>query len=234
MNNQTKSREKLKIIVATGVFAAFAYICCVLFHFRVSFLSFELKDAVMTVGAMSLGPVSGAAMVVIVCLVELVTISSTGIYGLIMNLLSSLTYVCIASLIYHYHRTMRGAIVGIICGSAATVAVMIAANCFITPFYMHVPAAEVVAMIPTLLLPFNLTKTVFNSAVVFLLYKPVTTALVRAGFLPKRESLPALQNNAVAGEHKMRRILVPVISGVLVIACLLYFFLALEGKFSLR
>lgn len=236
MNAQTNSREKLKKIVATGVFAAFAYICCVLFHFRVSFLSFELKDAVMAVGAMSLGPIAGGAMVVIVCLVELVTISSTGVYGLVMNLLSSLTYVCVGSAIYHRHRTMRGAITGTVVASVATVLVMIGANCVITPAYMHVETAEVIVLIPTLLLPFNVTKTLFNSAVVFLLYKPVTNALVSAGFLPKRASasVEAVHTAPSADVKRRRRILVPVLSAVIVVACLLYFFLALNGSFTLR
>ncbi|MCI6635428.1 MAG: ECF transporter S component [Clostridiales bacterium] len=236
MNAQTNSREKLKKIVATGVFAAFAYICCVLFHFRVSFLSFELKDAVMAVGAMSLGPIAGGAMVVIVCLVELVTISSTGVYGLVMNLLSSLTYVCVGSAIYHRHRTMRGAITGTVVASVAMVLVMIGANCVITPAYMHVETAEVIALIPTLLLPFNVTKTLFNSAVVFLLYKPVTNALVSAGFLPKRASasVEAVHTEPSADVKRRRRILVPVLSAVIVVACLLYFFLALNGSFTLR
>ena len=236
MNAQTNSRDKLKKIVATGVFAAFAYICCVLFHFRESFLSFELKDAVMAVGAMSLGPIAGGAMVVIVCLVELVTISSTGVYGLVMNLLSSLTYVCVGSAIYHRHRTMRGAITGTVVASVATVLVMIGANCVITPAYMHVETAEVIALIPTLLLPFNVTKTLFNSAVVFLLYKPVTNALVSAGFLPKRASasVEAVHTEPSADVKRRRRILVPVLSAVIVVACLLYFFLALNGSFTLR
>lgn len=236
MNAQTNSREKLKKIVATGVFAAFAYICCVLFHFRISFLSFELKDAVMAVGAMSLGPIAGAAMVVIVCLVELITIGSTGVYGFVMNLLASLTYVCIGSAVYHRHRTMRGAIIGTFVASAATVAVMIGANCIITPVYMHVEIAEVIALIPTLLLPFNVTKTVFNSAVVFLLYKPVTNALVTAGFLPKRvpTSVGAVSMEAPADGKTNRKILVPVISAAIVAACLLYFFLVLNGNFTLR
>lgn len=236
MNAQTNSRDKLKKIVATGVFAAFAYICCVLFHFRVSFLSFELKDAVMAVGAMSLGPIAGGAMVVIVCFVELVTISSTGVYGLVMNLLSSLTYVCVGSAIYHRHRTMRGAITGTVVASVATVLVMIGANCVITPAYMHVETAEVIALIPTLLLPFNVTKTLFNSAVVFLLYKPVTNALVSAGFLPKRASasVEAVHTEPSADVKRRRRILVPVLSAVIVVACLLYFFLALNGSFTLR
>lgn len=236
MNAQTNSRDKLKKIVATGVFAAFAYICCVLFHFRVSFLSFELKDAVMAVGAMSLGPIAGGAMVVIVCLVELVTISSTGVYGLVMNLLSSLIYVCVGSAIYHRHRTMRGAITGTVVASVATVLVMIGANCVITPAYMHVETAEVIALIPTLLLPFNVTKTLFNSAVVFLLYKPVTNALVSAGFLPKHASasVEAVHTEPSADVKRRRRILVPVLSAVIVVACLLYFFLALNGSFTLR
>ena len=42
----------------------------------------------MTVGAMLFGPVYGLAMSVIVGLIEFVTISSTGVYGLIMNVLA--------------------------------------------------------------------------------------------------------------------------------------------------
>lgn len=229
MNQQTESREKLKKIVATGMFAAFAYICCVLFHFRVSFLSFELKDAVMAVGAMSLGPVSGAAMVLIVCCVELATIGSTGLYGFIMNLLSSMTYICVSSCIYRFRRTMRGAVAGMICASIATVAIMLVANCLITPFYMHCERADVVAMIPTLLAPFNVTKTVFNSAVVFLLYKPVTNALARTGFLQKRE----VAYTSSMGKDR-RRILVPMIAGLAAIVCLCYFFLVLHGNVTLR
>ncbi len=190
----------------------------------------------MAVGAMSLGPVAGTAMAVIVCLVELVTISSTGVYGFVMNLLSSLTYVCVGSAIYQRHRTMQGAIVGIASASVATVAIMIGANCVITPAYMHVETAEVIALIPTLLLPFNVTKTIFNSAVVFLLYKPVTKALISAGFLPKRApiSVDSIHAGLPAAAQARRRILVPLISAAIVIACLFYFFIALNGSFTIR
>ena len=43
---------KIRTLVAAGVFSALAYVCCVLFHFKAGFLSFDLKDAVMTVAAM--------------------------------------------------------------------------------------------------------------------------------------------------------------------------------------
>ena len=42
---------------------------------------------------------------------------------------------------------------------------------------------DIPALIPTLLFPFNLTKAIFNSAVVFLLYKPVSHALKASGFV---------------------------------------------------
>ena len=48
---ETFSNKKIRTLAAVGVFSALAYICCVLFHFKVSFLSFDLKDAVMTIGA---------------------------------------------------------------------------------------------------------------------------------------------------------------------------------------
>ena len=62
-------------------------------------------------------------------------------------------------------------------------AVMMVANLIITPHFMHVPTETVAKLIPTLLLPFNLTKAVLNGAIVLLLYKPLSNALKRTGLL---------------------------------------------------
>jgi len=179
-SNKTRpffSNEKARALAAVGVFSALAYICCVLFHFKVSFLSFDLKDAVMTIGAMFFGPAYGFAMSLIVSTIELATISSTGLYGYIMNILSSVVFVCLGSFIYTRHRSMLSAILGMITAVIAMTVVMLAANLLITPFYMNVTVEEVRALILPLLLPFNLTKAVFNAALVFLLYKPKPLAL---------------------------------------------------------
>ena len=74
-----KSESRLRTVVAVGVFCALAYIACVLFHFRASFLTFDLKDAVMTIGAMLFGPLYGLAMAVIVALIEMLTVSTTAV-----------------------------------------------------------------------------------------------------------------------------------------------------------
>ena len=217
------SKEKIRSLVAVAVFIALAYICCVLFHFRVSFLSFDLKDAVMAIGAMFFGPIYGLAMVIVVSLIELLTISGTGIYGLVMNICSSAPFVCVGSLIYSRSRNMKGALVGMVMSVISMVAVMMVANLVITSNYMHITVGEVAALIPTLLLPFNLTKAVFNASIVFLLYKPMSTALKAAGFLKSEDSVgKGYKPNPLA-------LILPV---VVAAACLLFFFLYLNGSFT--
>ncbi len=233
----TKARSKhIRTIVAVGVFSALAYVCCVLFHFKASFLSFDLKDAVMTVGAMFFGPVYGAAMSLVVAIIEAVTISDTGPYGFIMNVLSSTVFVCVGSLIYSKWRTMKGAIVGMVSACAATVGVMLTANLLITPCYMSVgdvtvSTADVAAMIPALLLPFNATKAIFNASVVFLIYKPVATAVRSAGFVP------AGKDNSLVGskerKNSLRQVIIVVSSLAIAVLTLVYFFLKLNGSFHL-
>lgn len=228
---QTKSNTRIRRMIAVGVFVALAYICCVLFHFKAAFLSFDLKDAVMTIGAMFFGPLAGLITVLLTCLIEFVTISSTGVYGLIMNLISSITFVCIGSLVYSKKRTMGGALIGMVSATLIMLAVMMGTNLLITPHYMGASTADVAAYIPTLLLPFNLTKGVFNSAVVFLLYKPVSQALKASGFV-KNGMATTATTPVSKEERKKRSMLVTGIALLVVIVTLLYFFLSLQGSFT--
>ena len=223
VSTKKSSKEKIRSLVAVAVFIALAYICCVLFHFRVSFLSFDLKDAIMAIGAMFFGPLYGLAMVIIVSLIELLTISGTGVYGLIMNICSSAPFVCVGSLIYSYKRNMKGAAVGMVMSVVSMVVVMMVANLVVTSNYMHVTVGEIAALIPTLLLPFNLTKAVFNASIVFLLYKPMSTALKAAGFL---------KTDDAAGKGYKPNPLALILPIVAAVACLLFFFFYLNGSFE--
>ena len=72
------STQKLNRIAATSIFAAIAYLSMFLTPFRVDFLTFDIKDAVMTIGALYLGPLAGLAMSAVTSLLEMFTISQTG------------------------------------------------------------------------------------------------------------------------------------------------------------
>lgn len=174
-------KTDLKRLTVTALLCAAAYLCMFLFKFKVMFLTFDLKDAVLAVTAFLYGPVYGVLSAVMVALLEFITVSDTGVYGLIMNALSSTAFVTVCGLVYRYRRTLFGAIMGSVTAVIAMTGVMMLANLWITPFYMGVSTADVAGMIPTLLLPFNLAKGVVNAASTMIIYKPITTALTKAG-----------------------------------------------------
>ncbi len=174
-------KQNLKKLSVTAMLCALAYICMFVFKFKVGFLTFDLKDAILTVIAFLYGPIYGVVSSVLVALLEFVSVSDTGVYGLIMNALSSAVFTFTCGVIYKYRRTLLGAVLGSASAVFAMTAVMLVANIFITPFYMGVGRAEVAGMIPTLLLPFNLIKGIVNAAITMIVYKPITSALKRVG-----------------------------------------------------
>ncbi len=217
-----EKKTNLKKLTLAALFCAVAYLCMFLFRFKVSFLTFDFKDAVLAVAAFLCGPLYAVACAVTVALVEFISVSDTGVYGLIMNALSSSVFAGMCGLLYKYKRTLSGAVLGSILGVISMVAVMMAANVFITPYYMGAERSEVVAMIPTLLLPFNLIKGVVNAAVTMIIYKPVTSALRRTGLIPK----VAIQTN------KKRFALISIISVVILIAAIFVVLFILKGNVS--
>lgn len=193
---RTNERVKnLKILSAAAIFCALAYASEFVFHFKVTFLTFDIKDSIIAIAAMIFGPVYAVAMGIAVALIELFTLSDTGLYGFIMNVFSTVSFTAIASLIYRYKKTLVGAILGFLMGAVAMTAVMCLANYLITPYYMGVARGDVAAMIPTLFLPFNLLKATFNAAIAMMLYKHVVKALRRARVLPRKALDGASANN---------------------------------------
>ncbi|HCA05033.1 MAG TPA: ECF transporter S component [Ruminococcaceae bacterium] len=208
--------SKIKTLAAMAILAALA-IAADLF-LRIpgigGFLTYEPKDVVLTIGAFIFGPVAGIIMSLVVCLVEMITVSSTGPVGLLMNFLSSGMFVGVASVIYYRKKTMSRAISGLIAAVLSMTAIMLLWNYIVTPLYMGVTREQVLAMFLPLLIPFNLIKASLNAALVLLLYKGVVTALRKSGLVPKREGS--------AGENKRTNtILVIVISAVAVTTLLL-------------
>lgn len=222
-----KNSDKLRRLTAVAMFCALAYICMFVFRIKVSFLTFDAKDAVITTGAMFFGPLTALVSSAVVALLELITVSDTGIYGCIMNFISSAAFSVTASLIYKYRRKLSGAITALAGAVVAMVACMMVANLLITPFYMHVTVSDVRGLIPTLLFPFNLTKGFLNASLVLLLYKPVTRALRASGLIIRMQSTePPVKTRKIT-------IIIAIIAAVLVVISILVFLVLLNGQFEL-
>ena len=174
---------KLKDISVVSILIALAFICTFAFKFKVGFLTFDLKDAMLAIIAFLFGPIMAVVSASMVAVFEFLTISDTGVYGLIMNAISSSVFVFTIGLFYKYRKSFLSALLGALTAVFITSAVMMLANIYITPFYMGVPRGEVIKMIPTLLLPFNLIKTTVNAAFTMILYKPLTSAFKRIGLI---------------------------------------------------
>ena len=194
-----QKRFDTKKLVLLAVLSAIAYIAVFLFRIPVvSFLKYEPKDVIITIGAFLFGPLEGLIMSVVVSLIEMVTISSTGPIGLLMNVISTAAFTVTASAIYGRRRSMGGAVGGLALGSVAMVAVMLLWNYLITPLYMGVSREDIVGMLLPVFLPFNLLKAGLNSALILILYKPFFSFLHKNRFYVQ-ENAPVESKKTTAG-----------------------------------
>ena len=113
-------------------------------------------------------------------------------------------------MIYKKNRTLKGAVIGLLAGSLAMVLVMMLWNYLIAPIYMGYPREAVAKLLIPAFLPFNLLKAGLNAGFTFLLYKPITTALRRTGYL----------SNSIV-EQKKKPIGLWLLFGAVIITCIL-------------
>lgn len=220
-----KNRENIRRLVSLALFCALAYAAMFMFRINVVFLTFEPKDAIIAVAAMVYGPLAGVSVSLVVTVLEMITVSGTGFYGWIMNFASSASFVVISSLIYRRFRSIYAAAAGLAAGAAGMTIVMLLLNLFITPLYANVKVEAVIAMIPTLLLPFNLIKGILNSAIVLMLYKPLSRILRRARMAPAEVQVKV--------RAKIPGYIV-ILSGLLIaVVCVLVLLFVLGGDLSL-
>ena len=144
------------------------------------FLSFDLKDVIICIAGFLFGPLAAAGVSVGVSLIERVTVGSTGLWGLLMNVLSTCAFVCAAAYFYQRNKTIKNAVIGLVVGVLLMTAVMLVWNWLITPIYMGQPREFVATLLIPYFLPFNLIKGGINATLTMLLYKPIVNALRKA------------------------------------------------------
>ena len=182
--------EKTKRLAMLGMFSAIAYVFTVFARIPLSsveFLKYDPKDIIIVIAGFIAGPLSAFAITVVVSLIEAITVSTTGLIGFVMNVLSTVAFACTASLIYKKRRTLGGAIIGLICGVTLMCGIMLLWNYLVTPLYMSLDREVIASMLLPVFLPFNLIKGSINSALAMLIYKPVVRALKSTRLLEGKE-----------------------------------------------
>ena len=189
MNSKTKKLTTIAMLCAlTYVIMAVGRIPVVLF------LKYDPSDVIVTLGGFIWGPMTSCIVSVVVATIELFTVSDTGIIGWVMNIVQTLSFACVAAVIYKKKHTLSGAVIGLVSGWLFSTAVMMLWNYLVTPIYMGYPREAVVELPLPAFLPFNLLKGGLNASITFLLYKPVVTVLRKTGFVPEPENKTKRKN----------------------------------------
>lgn len=227
---RTKNGIAIRKMTIIALFTALAYAVTLIFRIDVSFLTFDAKDAIVCIAALILGPGAGAIITVLVATIEQISVGNTGIWGYIMNILSTGTFSIVAGFIYSKRRNLIGVAFSLSSAVVSTVIMMILCNILIVPLYMQgADVQTVIKLIPTLLLPFNITKAFLNAGIVLALYKPLITALRSARLIPESETGEGVNKKSF---WSIRSLIIFFITIVIISASILYLIFGLDGKFG--
>ena len=179
-----KKMSLVKKITITAMFIALSYVLTFVFHHLqlapfpgVSFLTYDPKDILICIAGFILGPWYALGISVGVSFIEMITISNTGIYGFIMNIVSTSAFVIPACVVYKSKKSFVGALLSLAVGFISSVAVMAIWNIIITPIYMSIDREILIKNFLLYIVLFNVMKTGLNVAAVLLFYKPIISAL---------------------------------------------------------
>ena len=209
-----------KKITTLGMLCALAVIVNLLIHFplipSVEFLSYDAKDVIIVIGGFIYGPGSAFIMSVITSLLEIMY-RGGNLLDVLMNVISTCTFACVAAWIYKRDHTRKGAFLGLGIGTVCSVLSMLLWNYIVTPIYFGMPREAVVSILVPGILPFNLLKCGLNTGLTLFLYKPIVGVFRRT----------SLVEHSSGGDHAITK--GTVLIGLFICASVICFILGFQG-----
>lgn len=183
---RSRKRRITAYLTKTGILAALSTVLYLFARFPIfsvfpfSVLDMDFSDIPALIGGFAMGPVAGVIIVLIKCVIKLAT-SETMFIGELSNFIVGVALVLPATLFYKYHKTLKGAIVGLLIGIVVNAAVSVVNNYFITvPLYAQFAPVIMDVRVEFACyygLAFNLLKSVTAAVVTLLLYKRLSPLL---------------------------------------------------------
>lgn len=209
-----------KKITTLGMLCGLAVIVNLLIHFplipSVEFLSYDAKDVIIVIGGFIYGAGSAFIMSVITSLLEIMY-RGGNLLDVLMNVISTCTFACVAAWIYKRDHTREGAFIGLGAGIVCCVLSMLLWNYIVTPIYFGMPREAVVSILIPGILPFNLLKCGLNTGLTLFLYKPIVGVFRRT----------SLVEHSSGGDHAITK--GTVLIGLFICASVICFILGFQG-----
>ena len=193
---RTQARISVRTTVKIGMLAAISVVLMLFvipLPFAPSFYEIDFSEVPVLIGAFAMGPVAGAAIELVKILLNLViTGTDTAGVGELANFIIGCSLCLPAAIIYKRKKTRKGAMIGMVAGTALMVVIGCLINAYVMlPAYsaaFNLPIDALVQMgtainpnitnLNTFVIfavaPFNLLKAVLVSLIVLLIYKKIS------------------------------------------------------------
>lgn len=249
---QVSSKKSYFNSTRLACIAMFATLAGILYIFKFplpfafpGFLEFKFAEIPILIGTFTLGPLSGAIIVIVGILIKLVFKGTTTMFvGDLSDLLTSCTFAIVAGIIYSKKRTFKGALIAMAAGTAAEIVVALLANRFILiPFFAkYYGWGAIIGMMKSLfpncteqtfynyylwvsVLPFNLLRCIVAVLITLPVYK-------RISLLINRFNEKLTPKNDADGKRTKKINIISLIVGIFVILVLITFALLQFFVFS--
>jgi riboflavin transporter FmnP len=161
--------------------AAISLLLVYLIHFPIfpgaAFLEYDMADVPILIATFLFGPGWGLLLTGVVSLLQWFLISPASGWVGFVSTLSQRVVRAYRRLIYQHNRTRKTAILSLILGSMAMIAMMIPLNLVFTVYFLGAPRQVVIDMLLPIIIPFNTIKAFGNGIITFALYKAVGKVL---------------------------------------------------------
>jgi riboflavin transporter FmnP len=149
--------QKTKKLTTLSVLTALSVVLMMLIRFPIfpaaPYLMYEPMDVPILIAAFVYGPLSGLLVTVVSSVIQGLIASADGWVGILMHFIAT--------------------------GTLSMAAIMVPTNLIIQPAFYGTPVEVVKPLLLPVIAPFNLIKAGINSAVTFILYKPLRKFLIK-------------------------------------------------------
>lgn len=186
-SNGRSVRDLVIIAMLTALAVIVSFVVDIPILAAAPYLTYDPSNVIVMTGSFAYGPGAGCIIAFVSCLIHG---SSSGVWGVVMNSILSVSVAASSGLLFKHLKTRYKLIVSLLLSAVIFVIFAVLMNLIITPIYTGMSIEDIAAMIIPVFLPFNLIKAAINVAITLPLYKAV-----------ERFMLPALYKKKAAANN---------------------------------
>ena len=136
------------------------------------FLRYDIKDVFILISGILYGTTAVFMTSVVVAFLQALLISQYGWIGFVMNIMSSVAFAFpVAKLCDNHYCINRRLITGLLIGCLGMTITMVLWNYILTPIFLGIYRDSIAKMLVSIVIPFNLIKSVLNSILFLIIIK---------------------------------------------------------------